>query len=124
MPKGGLDIRCPLVFAHVLPVLETALICPLCVVVLSLLFAGVAVQANAVQQCLTPLERSPIRASQILVSLLDPLLGNAQFTGDVCNRLSTVLGELHHLALTFLRSDLLDFCMYFHLSLPESILNF
>ncbi len=32
VPKGGLDIRCTLVFAHVRRVLETALFCPLCVV--------------------------------------------------------------------------------------------
>ncbi len=31
--KGGLDIHCPSVFARVLPVLETALYCPWCVVV-------------------------------------------------------------------------------------------
>ena len=91
---------------------------------LSLKFVGVAVQANAAQQCLTPLERSTIHASQILVPLLDPLVGNAQFTNDVSNHLSAVLGELLHLALTLLRSDLLDFCMISDLPLPESILNF
>jgi len=31
--KGGLDTPCPLVFAHVLPVLEKAIYCPLCVAV-------------------------------------------------------------------------------------------
>jgi hypothetical protein len=33
MPKGGLDTPCPLVFAHVLPVLKMAPYCPQCVVV-------------------------------------------------------------------------------------------
>ena len=33
VPKGGLDTPCPLVFATVLPVLETAFYCPSCVVV-------------------------------------------------------------------------------------------
>ena len=88
------------------------------------MFVGLAVQANAVQQCVTPLERNTICASQILVSLLDPLAGNALFTGDVSNRLSAVLGELHHLALTLLCSGLLDFCMISDLLLPESILTF
>ena len=78
-------------------------------------FAGVAVrvavQANAVQQCLTPLERSTIRACQILVSLLDPHNECAQFTGDVCNRHSVDLGEPHRLALTLLHRGPLNFCI-------------
>ena len=53
-----------------------------------------------VQQCLMLLGRSTIRASRFLASLMDPRAGNAQFTGDVCNRLSAGLGEPYRLALT------------------------
>ncbi len=51
--EGGLDTPCSLVFARVLPVLETAPCCPSCAVYL-LKFASVAVrvavQTHAVQQ--------------------------------------------------------------------------
>jgi hypothetical protein len=77
------------------------------------MFAGVAVrvavQVNAVQQCLMLLERSNICVSQFRASLMDPRVGNAQVTGDVCHRLSTGLGELHRLALPLLRRGLVDF---------------
>jgi hypothetical protein len=47
-----------------------------------------------------PLERSNISVSKFLASLMDNRVGNAQFTGDVCNRLSAELGEPYRLALT------------------------
>jgi hypothetical protein len=56
-----------------------------------------------------PLERSTIRDSQLLASLMDPRVGNARVTGDVCNRLSAGLGEPHCLVLTLLHRGLLDF---------------
>ncbi len=40
---------------------------------------------------------------------MDACVGNAQFTDDVCNRLSAGLGEEHRLALKLLRRALLDF---------------
>ena len=40
---------------------------------------------------------------------MDSRVGNAQFTSDVCNRLSSALSEPHRLALTLLRNGLLDF---------------
>jgi hypothetical protein len=77
------------------------------------MFAGVAVrvavQATVVQQGVLSLDRSTIRASQILVSLLNPPVGDAQFTGDVCNQHSADLGEPHRLALTLLHRGLLNF---------------
>jgi len=49
---GGLDIPCTLVFVHVRSVLEMALFLSVVCCVVSLMFAGVAVQRFLVQQCL------------------------------------------------------------------------
>jgi len=55
---------------------------------------------------------------------MDPRVGNAQFTGDLCNRLSADLGELHHIALKLLQRGLLDFLHDPFLPLSGYILNF
>jgi hypothetical protein len=40
---------------------------------------------------------------------MDSRVGHAQFTGDMCNRFSSGLGEPHHLTFTLLRRALLNF---------------
>ena len=55
---------------------------------------------------------------------MDPCVGNAQFTGDVCHRLSAGLGEPHRLVLTFLHRSLVDFLHDPCPSLSEYFLNF
>ncbi len=77
------------------------------------MFAGVAVrvavQANAVQQYLMPVGKEHYSCQPIPCVIDESRIGNAQFTGDVCNRLSAVLGEPHQLALKLLRRIILDF---------------
>jgi hypothetical protein len=77
------------------------------------MFAGVAVrvavQANAVQQCLMILRKEQYSCQPIPCVIDEPRVGNTQFTGDVCNRLSAGLYELNRLALKLLHRGLLDF---------------
>ena len=47
--------------------------------------------------------------SQLLAPLMDPLIGNAQLTGDLGNLLPAGLSEPYRLAITILRVCHLDF---------------
>ncbi len=49
--------------------------------------------------------------SQLLAPLMNPLVGNAQLTGDLGNRLSAGLSEPYRLALKLMRVRLWTFCM-------------
>jgi hypothetical protein len=52
---------------------------------------------------------------------MDLHIGNAQFTGDSCNRLCAGLSELHRLALRLLHRGRLGFCM---ITLSDCIITF
>ena len=92
------------------------------------MFAGVAVrvavQASAVQQRLMLLGKEYYPSQPIPCVIDGPSCRKAQFTSDVCNRLSADLGELHYIALTLLHRGLLDFLHDPFLPLSGYILNF
>jgi len=88
------------------------------------MFAGVAVQANALQQCVMFVEKEHYPCQPIPCIIDGPRVGNAQFTGDVCNRISAGLSEPYRHAHKLLCRGLLDFLHDLCPPLSENFLNF
>src|SRR6267154_3945614 len=58
----------------------------------------------------TPWKGFLVMLSQFFSPLMDPRIGDAQFSGNLCDRLATRLRQLHRLLFEFSCRDFLNFC--------------